>query len=204
MKKTLALTLLAASFFAFVRPSATVTYQVDTQQSKIIWKGKKVTGEHYGNVSLSGGSLTATDGKLKGGSFETDLRTLTVTDLTDKDYNAKLVGHLKGDDFFAVEKHPVSKFVITRVAPLSGDQVTVAGKLTIKGITKDISFPATVKADAGKLTASAKIPVDRTQFDIKYRSANFFENLGDKAISNDFELDVTLVAPAASGAQARK
>lgn len=204
MKKTLALTLLAVSLFAFVRPAAQITYQVDTHQSKVVWKGKKVTGEHSGNVSLAAGSLVVADGKLKGGSFETDLRTLTVTDLTDKDYNAKLVGHLKGDDFFAVEKHPVSKFVITRVAPQSGDQVTISGKLTIKGITQEISFPATVKADASKLTASAKIPVDRTKFDIKYRSANFFENLGDKAISNDFELDVTLVAPAASGAQARK
>ncbi len=202
MKKVLAL--LALASFAFTKPQATVTYKVDTQKSTIVWKGKKVTGEHYGNVTLTSGTLTADNGKLKGGSFESDLRTLTVTDLKDQEYNQKLVNHLKSDDFFSVEKHPKSTFVITSVSPQSGGQVQVKGKLTIKGITQEVSFPATVKADKNQLTASAKIPVDRTKYDIKFRSTNFFENLGDKAIHNDFELDVNLVANAGGTASASR
>ncbi|PQA54457.1 YceI family protein [Siphonobacter curvatus] len=202
MKKILAL--LALTSLAFTKPQATVSYKVDTQKSTVVWKGKKVTGEHFGNVSLSSGTLTAENGKLKGGTFETDLRTLTVTDLKEQEYNQKLVNHLKGDDFFAVDKHPKSTFVITSVTPQSGNQVQVKGKLTIKGITKEVSFPATVKADKAQLTATAKIPVDRTQYDIKFRSTNFFENLGDKAIHNDFELDINLVANATGSATASR
>ncbi len=202
MKKVLAL--LALASFAFTQPQATVTYKVDTQKSTIVWKAKKVTGEHYGNVTLTSGTLTADNGKLKGGSFESDLRTLTVTDLKDQEYNQKLVNHLKGDDFFAVDKHPKSTFTITSVTHQSDRQVQVKGKLTIKGITQEVSFPATVKAEKSQLTANAKIPVDRTKFDIKFRSTNFFENLGDKAIHNDFELDVNLVANAGGTASASR
>ncbi|MFT4033170.1 MAG: YceI family protein [Siphonobacter sp.] len=188
--------LLALPLLAFTNPQAIVSYKVDTQKSTILWKEKKVTGEHYGNVTLSSGTLTAENGQLKGGSFETDLRSLTVTDLKEQEYNQKLVTHLKGEDFFAVEKYPKSTFTISSVAVQAGNQVLVKGKLTIKGITKEISFPATVKAEKSQLTASATIPVDRTQYGIKFRSTNFFENLGDKAIHNDFELDIHLVANA--------
>ncbi len=132
--------------------------------------------------------------KLKGGSFVFDVKNLTVTDVKDADMNGKLTGHLKSADFFAVESHPEAKFVITSVAPKGAGAYDVTGKLTIKGITNDVTFPATVKSEGGKITADAKIVVDRTKYDIKFRSTNFFENLGDKAIHNDFTLDVSLVA----------
>lgn len=173
-----------------------VTYTVDNQSSKLVWTGKKVTGAHTGNISLSAGNLVVSNNKLKSGSFDIDLTSLTVTDLTDKDYNAKLVGHLKADDFFSVEKFPKAKFVTTAVTAKGGENYEISGKLTIKGITNDVKFPAIVKVEKNKTTAQAKILVDRTKYDIKFRSKNFFENLGDKAIENDFELDVNLVAQA--------
>lgn len=176
------------------------TFTVDTQNSKLVWVGKKVTGEHTGTVPVSGGTLVWAGNKLKGGSFDIDVKSLTVTDLTDPEYNAKLVGHLKNDDFFAVDKFPKANFVISSVTPKGGDSYEIAGKLTIKGITNEVKFPAVVKADKGRLTAQAKIAVDRTKYNIKFRSSNFFENLGDKAIENDFRLDVNLVANAAHDA----
>lgn len=175
-------------------------YTVDSQSSKLVWTGKKVTGEHTGNISLSTGSLVTANKKLKSGTFEIDLTSLTVTDLTDKDYNAKLVGHLKADDFFSVEKFPKAKFVTTSVVPKGGENYEISGKLTIKGITNEVKFPATVKVEKNKTTAQAKILVDRTKYDIKFRSKNFFENLGDKAIDNDFELAVNLVAQTGTAA----
>lgn len=175
-------------------------YTVDSQSSKLVWTGKKVTGEHTGNISLSTGSLVTANNKLKSGTFEIDLTSLTVTDLTDKDYNAKLVEHLKADDFFGVEKFPKAKFVTTSVVSKGGENYEISGKLTIKGITNEVKFPATVKVEKNKTTAQAKILVDRTKYDIKFRSKNFFENLGDKAIDNDFELAVNLVAQTGTAA----
>lgn len=171
-------------------------YSVDNSQSTLSWTAKKVTGSHSGNISVTSGKLEVDNNVLKGGNFQLDTRTITVTDIKDAGMNGKLLGHLKSDDFFSVEKHPTASFVITGTTAKGGGNYDVTGNLTIKGITKPISFPATVTVAGGKATAKATIKVDRTKFDIKYRSSNFFENLGDKAIYDDFELDVTLVANA--------
>ena len=170
------------------------TLPVDAKSSKLVWGAKKVTGTHAGNIPLTSGSLVVDGDKLKGGSFVFDVKNLTVTDVKDAEMNGKLTGHLKSPDFFAVESHPEAKFVITSVTPKSAGAYDVTGKLTIKGITNEVKFPATVKTEGNKITADAKIAVDRTKYDIKFRSTNFFENLGDKAIDNDFTLDVSLVA----------
>ena len=176
--------------------AAYAVYQVDNQQSKLTWTAKKVTGSHAGAISVSAGQLDIDKNVLKGGSFTLDTRSITVTDITNADMNGKLVGHLKSDDFFSVEKHPTATFVITSATPKGGGNYDVTGNLTIKGITNPVSFPATVTVAGGQATAKATVTVDRTKFDIKYRSKNFFENLGDKAIYDDFTLDVTLVASA--------
>ena len=64
----------------------------------------------------------------------------------------------------------------------------VTADVTIKGITKSITFVAEV--DKG--SASANIVIDRTDFDVRYGSGSFFDNLGDKTIYDDFELVVSL------------
>ncbi|MGN7724033.1 YceI family protein [Chitinophaga sp. 22620] len=176
--------------------AAYAVYQVDNQQSKLTWTAKKVTGSHAGAIAVSAGQLDIDKNILKGGSFTLDTRSITVTDITNADMNGKLVGHLKSDDFFSVEKHPTATFVITSATAKGGGNYDVTGNLTIKGITNPVSFPATLTVAGSQATAKATVTVDRTKFDIKYRSKNFFENLGDKAIYDDFTLDVTLVASA--------
>ncbi|UPK70029.1 YceI family protein [Chitinophaga filiformis] len=171
-------------------------FQVDNKNSKLLWTARKVTGEHTGTINISSGTLNVENSALKSGSFKLDTRSITVTDIKDAEGNAKLTGHLKSDDFFAVERYPSADFVITGIKPHGGNEYNLTGKLTIKGITNDISFPATIKVDKDKLTAAAKVKIDRTKYDIKYRSKNYFENLGDKAIYDDFDLDITLVANA--------
>lgn len=174
--------------------SKLVNYKVNAEQSKLTWLAKKVTGEHSGTINVTSGSLTLDNKVLKGGSFELDTKTIAVTDLTDKETNAKLLGHLKSADFFAVDKFDKATFNITSAKSTGAGTYDVKGKLTIKGITNEISFPATVKQDGNKVTANAKIIIDRTKYDIKFRSKSFFENLGDKTIYDDFELNVQLVA----------
>ena len=162
-------------------------YKIDSEKSKITWIGKKVTGQHNGTIALAEGTLTSKGKKIDGGSF-----TIDMTSLKDSEGNARLEGHLKSDDFFSTEKNPKATFVISKIEPKTGDDYTVTGNLTIKGITNAIEFPATIQLSGGQVTAKAKIIVDRTKFDIKFRSGNFFENLGDKAIDDNFELNVEL------------
>jgi polyisoprenoid-binding protein YceI len=183
--------------------SKTLVYKVDPKASSLQWTGKKVTGQHHGTVPVKGGEVWVAGNALTGGKFEIDTANLDDVDLKDnKEYHDKLVGHLKSPDFFDVQKYPTSTFEITKVESLAAtsagaDQPThrVTGNLTIKNITKPLSFPATVKIDGGTLTATAKnVVVDRTQYDIRYGSGKFFQGLGDKVINDEFLLDINLVA----------
>ena len=192
MKKVLSTLEVALAFigFAFTTAPKTSTFKVDTQKSIILWNGKKVTGEHSGTIKLAGGTLSLSGTKLAQGSFTIDMTTITSTDGA----GARLEGHLKADDFFGVEKFPTANFVITKVTPAAG-KLTVSGNLTIKGITKALSFPATLAVKGNSLTAVAKgVKVDRTKYDIRYGSKSFFDSIGDKAIDDEFTLDITLVA----------
>jgi polyisoprenoid-binding protein YceI len=176
-----------------------VSLKADLQKSSIEWFAKKVTGEHNGTVKLSNGGLDVEAGKLKGGSFEIDMTSITVVDLTDADYNAKLTNHLKSDDFFSVEKNPKAVFKITKAAPIGHaktgeNNYTITGDLTIKGITNSLTFPAKVNISGSQADATAKFDIDRTKYDVKFRSGKFFENLGDKMIYDNFTIDLKLVA----------
>lgn len=170
-----------------------VKFTVDPNATTLGWVAKKVTGQHNGTIKVTGGDITIDGTKVKSGNFTIDMNTMVILDLQGGS-NEKLLGHLKSDDFFSVPKFPSTTFVLTSVSPKSGSTYTVKGKLTIKGITQDIEFPAEIGFSGKTMTAKAKIIVDRTKFDIKYRSSNWFEGLGDKAIYDEFELDLNLVA----------
>lgn len=184
--------LLFAVASAFVTPPKTL--KVDVKSTTMEWKAKKVTGSHNGFVSVSAGQIVLDGVNVTSGTFDIDMSSMTVEDIKDEGSNKKLLGHLQSDDFFSTAKHPTSKFVLTSVSQKSGKTYTVNGNLTIKDITKAISFPAEITISGNTLKAVAAIKVDRTLFDIRYRSTNFFENLGDKAIYDDFELNLNLVA----------
>lgn len=193
-KQLLLYSILAFAWFvlaAFVAPRK--TYTVDVQQSTIKWTGKKVTGEHTGTLQLKQGNITIDDNQLTGGSFTVDMASLDNEDLSGED-KAKLEGHLKSDDFFGVANHPEAILEITDVQPKGSNQYEVTGDLTIKGSTKPVTFPATVRIKNGKLTAEASLEVDRTKYDIRYGSGSFFDALGDNMIYDNFELQVSLVA----------
>jgi polyisoprenoid-binding protein YceI len=170
-------------------------FVINPAQTTLKWVGKKVTGEHTGLVPVASGEITVENGALKSGSFTMDMASLTNTDLTDASMNAKLVGHLKSEDFFSTSKFPTSSFVLTSIVPGSqAGSYIVKGNLTIKGITKPIEFPAAVLLQDKTLKASANITVDRTKYDIRYGSKSFFESIGDKAIYDEFTLNLNLVA----------
>ena len=179
---------------SFVKPAKKEVYKIDIEKSSIEWLAKKVTGQHVGTIKLSSGQLEANGNALKSGSFLIDMNTIVCTDLQGE-YNGKLIGHLRSEDFFSVEKNPVSKFDITKITAAGADRVNITGNLTIKGITQPITFPASVKKQDNAIVAVAKnVKVDRTKYDIRYGSKSFFASIGDKAIDNEFELSINLVA----------
>ena len=159
---------------------------VDVSNSIVNWTGKKVTGQHTGEISISAGTLEFTDGALSGGSFTIDMTSLKTTDLSGG-MAGKLDGHLKSDDFFGVATHPTATLVITDVA-MDDAAYKVTGDLTIKGKTAPVTFTTTIMPDVAK----ADITVDRTVYDVRYGSGKFFDNLGDKMISDNFDLSVSL------------
>jgi len=169
-------------------------YAVDISRSSVKWLGKKVTGEHTGTISIKSGQLNVKNGDITGGTIEIDMNTITDLDLKDAEWNARLVGHLKSDDFFAVEKFPVSTFRLTGVKKLSGNESEFSGNLTIKGITHPVTFRATVTTEGNVLTSAGQLVINRAKFNIRYGSGSFFQGLGDKMIYDEFTLDFNLVA----------
>lgn len=190
--------LMALVLASFTLPVKTTSYNVDTNQSKVEWIGRKVTGEHNGSIKIKEGNLEVDGNNLQGGSFVIDMNSLVNADL-EGEYKGKLEGHLKSDDFFGVATHPTAQFIITKAQAKKDGQYDITGDLTIKNITHEITFPATVKVNGTQVTADAKIVVDRSKYDVRYGSGSFFDNLGDKTIYDDFDLQVSLVANTAVG-----
>jgi polyisoprenoid-binding protein YceI len=180
-------------------PAKGRVYNAVIEKSEVKWNGKKVGGEHYGAINLKSGNLTIDKNKVTGGKFVIDMNSITVEDIKDAEYNGKLVGHLKNDDFFSVEKFSTATFEIKSLAPIAKaaagkPNYKVNGLLTIKGITKPVQFPATITVKNGVANAKGTVTVNRAQYDVKYGSETFFGSLGDKAIMDDFTIDFNVTA----------
>jgi polyisoprenoid-binding protein YceI len=174
-------------------------YTVNVTDSKIKWTGKKVTGQHNGYIKISNGEILVDNNKITGGRIEIDMKSIVNEDQKDEESNKKLVGHLSSPDFFDVAKFPTAKIEITKVDALNDDtkpnaNFSVTGNLTIKDITKSITFPAEIKIENGILTVKSDFDIDRTDWNIKYGSGKFFENLGDKVINDKFNLNLSIIA----------
>lgn len=178
--------------FGLVTVSAQKTLKADATATVITWNGKKIGGEHSGTINLKEGWLTVDKKAFTGGEFIVDMASIKDVDIKDEGMRGKLEGHLKSDDFFGVEKYPVSKLVITGSTLGVDGSLLVKGKLTIKASTNPVEFTAKPSV-AGDVTIwSALVKIDRSLYDVRYGSGKFFPNIGDKAISDDFTLDIRL------------
>ena len=177
-----------------------LTYEIDSASSNVAWLAKKVGGQHSGTVAIKSGKLQADSGMISAGNFVLDMTSVAVTDIpASEEGNGKLVGHLKSEDFFSVEKNPMANFDIVSVEPIAGAAAgaanfTVKGNLTIKGISKAITFPATIDMTSEMVSAKATFEIDRTEWDIKFLSGKFFKDLGDKVIYDNFQISFDLKA----------
>ncbi|MBC7714443.1 MAG: YceI family protein [Rhizobacter sp.] len=185
-KNLLLATVLLSSVSVFAKTEAVA---VDPAASKIVFLGKKVTGEHTGEVKIQEGTLSFDGKAFKEANVVVDMTTISNNDLTDKEYNKKFIDHMNSADFFDTAANKTATLKTTKVTKVKGDTYKVTGDLTIKGKTNPVTF----NADVTRAGATAVIKVDRTKYDIKYGSGKFFQGLGDKMINDEFQLTVTLV-----------
>ncbi len=192
MKKSGVLLLVIAWLtMSFSNPTISIKkkLKVDVERSTITWKGYKPTGSHTGTLMLESGILEVNGDKVKGGYFIVNMSTLN-----ENEDNKKFEKHLKSKDFFEIEVYSTSKFEITGSKRKSGKTI-VTGNMTIKGITKEISFPATISEnEEAVILTSETFQINRADFNVKYKSKTFFNNLKEKFINDEFDLQVTIVA----------
>ena len=183
---------------ASIASGQSIAYAVNVNQSMLNWLGKKVTGQHNGTVNFSEGNLQVEEGKIVSGKFVFDMKSIKVLDLTDAKMNKTLTDHLISPDFFAVDSFPTSSFEITKAemldTPVDGNNYNISGNMTIRGISKNISFPANITVDESKVVAKGKVILDRTQWNVRYGSGKFVKGLGYKMIYDEFEVSLELTA----------
>jgi polyisoprenoid-binding protein YceI len=157
-------------------------FKANLNKSKFTWTGYASVGNYAptGTIQLSSGRLNFDGKTLSKGIFEFDMKTISHE-------NKDLMNHLKNEDFFEVEKYPKATFVLEKI---KNNQAT--GLLKIKDVQKRISFPVTIKESEKEIQIQADMNVNRTDFGIKYNSENFFSNLGDYAIKDNFKFRLDL------------
>lgn len=165
------------------------TKKIDNAKSTAQWVGHKLTGKHEGTVAFQNGALVFKKDKLTGGSFIVDMNSIKVTDIPADQGGTKLEGHLKNDDFFATDKYPTAKIDFKTLTGKGNGVYSITADLTIKGKTAPVKFDLTV----GKNSASTAFKIDRSKYDIKYKSKSFFSDLGDNVINDEFDVTVNLV-----------
>lgn len=179
-----AILLIAITSLAF---TSVITKDIIVKDSSIKWNAYKITGQHYGLIQLKEGVFRFENNQLTGGVFTVDMTSLTVEDL--KGMKKKfLTKHLKSDDFFDVKNYSLSSLKFTEVTKVN-NTYQITADLTIKDITKPVSFEMNVMDHK----ATTKLKINRTHYNIKYRSNSFFDNLKNKAIDDEFDLEITLI-----------
>ncbi len=169
------------------------SYALNAESGRLRWVGKKVGGEHYGDIRIENGSVVVKDGVIQEGEIIMDMNSITVTDIEDPEENQDLEGHLKAPDFFDVAQFPKARLHISRgMMDDDGEQVLV-GEFTIKDVTEVIKFDVEVRPTEEGFGITSAFAIDRTKFGIKYKSKTF-EAVLDKFIYDNFDLKFQLKA----------
>lgn len=189
MKKILVVAVIILTTMSFISIEKTI-YKAVVSESTAEWTGYKATGKHNGVIGIKEGSIVIEDDKIVGGEFTIDMSSITVLD-TD---NKKLLKHLKSDDFFGVKEFSTTTFTISG-SSVEGEKTLLKGELTIKGVTENIEFFASItKNDKGQLILESEtFKVNRTKFNITYKSKTFYNKLKDKFIEDEFDMKVKVV-----------
>ena len=194
MKKVLLLWITAGLLLSSFGIDTSENYTALTEESTITWAAARPGKTHDGTLSLTSGTLVFDGDNLVSGDVKIDMNSITVSDIKPGKMNDRLVGHLKSADFFDVENHQEARYEITG-SETKGDQLMIKGNLTLKGITKEVNFMAKVSIENDQVLLEANtFQIDRTEWDIKYRSGKFFDNLKNKLIDDAIDITVKVSA----------
>ncbi|MGN6421652.1 MAG: YceI family protein [Pseudobacter sp.] len=165
-----------------------VGYSLVIPESFVNWKGKSVMGGngHQGYIKPLTGTLAIDgQGNIAGGYFELDMNSITSTDKKDTSSDNGLVSHLKDPDFFDVKKFPKGTFQLTKAIKVSSDSTFyITGQLTLRAITQEIQFPATIVKTGDDIKATASLSIDRTKWGITYKSGSIFGLVKDELLED--------------------
>lgn len=153
---------------AAAQPAGGVPHSFDSAGSTLTFVGAKITRKHDGAFGAFRGVVRLVDGDPTKSSVTADIDTASVS--TD---SGRLTTHLKTPDFFDVERFPQAKFSSTSIAAggASGASHTITGNLELHGVTKSISFPATIRVAGDTVETDAEFAINRKDFGIAYRGA---------------------------------
>ena len=166
-------------------------YEAINDSSKILWECEWLGGaRHDGDVQLVSGFVDISETSNVSGKFIVNLNSMSCYDLKNKFTNQKLISHLKSDDFFNVENYPEAVLDLLSSHNIAGNEYKFMGNLTIKGRTHSIIFTGTVKEEKLSYETNLKLIFDRSKYDVRYRSASLFSDLGDRIIADDVKLTV--------------
>ena len=166
-------------------------YNVLEDSSQVLWECEWLGGaKHDGSVQLVSGSIDISETSDVNGKFIVDLNSMKCFDLKNEFTNKKLIGHLKSDDFFDVANYPNAVLELVSGKNISGNEFKFNGNLTIKGRTHPVTFKGTVVENNSSYDADLKLIFDRSKYDVRYRSASLFSDLGDRIIADDVKLTV--------------
>ena len=170
--------------------TAADTLQVDMENSQIKWIGRKVTGEHSGTLNLSGGWVVLDKNSINSGKFIFDMASISNTDIESPEWKQKLEDHLKSEDFFHTDSFPHAILEIkgrqSLIIENSKKSDQILADLTIRGITHEIKFPFDLTQSQNNFNAEGSVDIDRTLYNIQYKSGKYFDELGDKLIYDNF------------------
>lgn len=166
-------------------------FHVDTTNSIIKWTGSNLFkfNKHFGTVKFEKGNLVLKKDSIIGGDFEIDMNTIRNTD---GKYNEMLVGHLKNEDFFDVEKYPKSRLEILKITYKDHSNLDIEARLTIKGITQPINYSSTLDQSGEQLIMKSQFIIDRTRWNVNYESKSLLDGLKDDIISDAIAFEVTV------------
>lgn len=159
---------------------------INNENSKVSFVGSKVTGKHDGGFNKFAGNINLVNGKAEDSSVTVDIDVASV--YTDAD---GLTKHLQTGDFFDATKYPKATFASTKIAPdASGaGKYTVTGDLTLRGVKKSITFPATITISDSDVAVNSEFSINRKDFNILYAGK------ADDLIRDDVVLKLDLKAP---------
>lgn len=169
-------------------------FQIQKSSSTVNWTGKKVLGLHTGTINVADGYIDISEEVINNGEVIIDMTSIVITDIDDPKTNGDFLAHLQNDDFFSVDKFKTAKLLINETVKKGNNTLQLKGDLTIKDITNPVSFTATVEVFTDFLHSMGEIVIDRTQYNIRYGSGKFLQNLGDGLIYDDFVLQFKLIA----------